>query len=251
VASTQQPVSGIDLAAINTSLQNTDALAIIQWASQTFGSGLILSSSFGAESALMLHLVTQVVPDIPVVLVDTGYLFPETYRFIDTLSERFKLNLKVYQSPISPARMEATQGRLWEQQTAEALNTYDRIRKVQPMKQALADLNATAWLAGLRGHQTSHRSALRTVEKQNGVYKIHPILGWTTKDIFEYFRKHDLPYHPLYEQGYASIGDWHSTRAITEGMNARDGRFLGLKQECGLHLPASSEEDSSRSASDL
>lgn len=249
-AATDNPAS-LDLNALHEQLSNADSLDIIRWAHQTFGSGLILTSSFGAESALMLHLTCQIIPQIPVVLIDTGYLFPETYRFIEALRERFNLNLKVYQSPLSPARMEAIHGRLWEEGTAEALNTYDRIRKVEPMQRALKELNVTAWLAGLRSNQTSHRANLRVVEKQNGVYKVHPILRWTTKDIYDYFKKHDLPYHPLYDQGYKSIGDWHSTRPITADMDARDGRFLGLKQECGLHLPATKEEESSRHSSDL
>lgn len=250
-AALPRPQETLDLEAANHDLAAMDSLGIIRWAHERFGNGLILTSSFGAESALMLHLTVQVVPQIPVVVVDTGYLFPETYQFIETLRERFNLNLKVYQSPISPAWMEATQGKLWEVGTAEALNTYDRIRKVEPMQRAIAELGATAWLAGLRSNQTAHRANLRTIEKQNGVYKVHPILNWTTKDIYDHFKRHDLPYHPLYEQGYKSIGDWHSTRPVTAGMDSRDGRFLGLKQECGLHLPATREEDSSRSSSDL
>lgn len=241
----------LNLADVNAQLKGADASAVIQWAAGVFKQGLILTSSFGAESALMLHLTTQVLPEIPVIVIDTGYLFPETYQFIDVLQKRFDLNLKVYQSPISPARMEATQGRLWESQTVEALNTYDHLRKVEPMQRALRELGVKAWLAGLRGNQTKHRASLRPVELQNGIYKVHPILGWSSKDIYDYFQKHDLPYHPLFEKGYASIGDVHSTASITDGMNARDGRFHGLKQECGLHLPATKEEDSSRSSSDL
>lgn len=251
-AASASPQQDLDLTQANAQLVAADADTIIRWAADTFKEGLILTSSFGAESALMLHLTTRIVPAIPVIVIDTGYLFPETYQFMQTLKARFKLNLKVYQSPISPARMEATMGKLWEEPTADSLNDYDRIRKVEPMQRALHELNATAWLAGLRSNQTTHRSHLRVVEKQNGIHKVHPILGWSTRDIYEYFKKHDLPYHPLYEQGYQSIGDWHSTRPITQqDGSARDGRFHGLKQECGLHLPASKEEESSRSSSDL
>lgn len=250
-ATAHNTAANLDLDAINAELKGASAQAIIQWSADTFKQGLILTSSFGAESALMLHLATQALPNIPVVVVDTGYLFPETYKFIELLHERLGLNLKVYQSPISPARMEATHGRLWEKGTVDALNTYDRLRKVEPMQRALKELGVGAWLAGLRSNQTQHRASLRTVEKLNGVYKVHPILGWSSKDIFNYFKQHDLPYHPLFEKGYASIGDVHSTVSVTEGMNARDGRFQGLKQECGLHLPETQEEDSSRSSSDL
>jgi phosphoadenosine phosphosulfate reductase len=193
----------------------------------------------------------QVAPGIPVILIDTGFLFPETYRFADELTQRLKLNLKVYQSPISPARMVALHGPLWEQ-GREGLDKYDRMRKVEPMQRALKELDAAAWLAGLRSQQTDHRKTLATVGLQNGIYKVHPILRWTTKDVHAYLKKHDLPYHPLYEKGYPSIGDWHSTRAITgEDAHERETRFRGLKQECGLHLPASEAEDASRESSGL
>src|SRR5690606_23489534 len=108
-----------------------------------------------------------------------------------------------------------------------------------------------AWLAGLRKGQTEHRKHLRHVELQGDTYKVHPILTWTTKAVHEYLKRHDLPYHPLHEQGYASIGDWHSTRPVGAGEDERAGRFGGLKQECGLHLPKSPEENASREASGL
>ncbi|MCX5661595.1 MAG: phosphoadenylyl-sulfate reductase [Planctomycetota bacterium] len=241
----------IDLDAVNRQLAGATPEHVVRWAAETFSTGLVMTSSFGAQSAVMLHLVTQVIPDIPVVFVDTGYLFPETYQFAEALTRRLKLNLKVYQSPLSPARMEALMGRLWEEETKEALDRYDQIRKKEPMQRALRELGVTAWLAGLQRHQTEHRSKLRVVELQNGMPKIHPVLEWTSRDVYQYLKRHDLPYHPLYEQGYASIGDVHSTRPIGEGMNERDGRFGGLKQECGLHLPTTPDENDSRGASNL
>ncbi len=245
------PAGELDLEAANAELADADAPTIIRWAAEQFGDGLIMTSSFGAQAAVMLHLASQVVPDIPVVFIDTGFLFPETYRFADELTRRLKLNLKVYQSPMSPARMVALHGPLWES-GREGLDLYDRMRKVEPMQRALSELKATAWLAGLRRQQTEHRKSLPIVGVQNGIHKVLPILSWTTKDVHEYLKKHDLPYHPLYEKGYVSIGDWHSTRAITDNdTNERDTRFRGLKQECGLHLPASQEEDASRESSGL
>ena len=164
--------------------------------------------------------------------------------------ERLNLNLKVYQSHLSPARHEALHGKQWEQ-GPEGLAEYNQIRKVEPMHQALRELSASAWLAGLRGEQTEHRSGLRAVDLQDGLHKIHPILGWTTRDVHLYLTEHNLPYHPLYEKGYRSIGDTHSTIPVTADMHERAGRFHGLKQECGLHLPDSAEEDRSRQSSGL
>ena len=241
---------GLDLASANQQLAGASALRVIEWARETFGEGLVMTSSFGAQSALLLHLATRVVPDIPVIFIDTGYLFPETYRFAEQLTDRLNLNLKVYRPRYSAAWLEATCGKLWEQ-GEEGLEQYLQIAKVEPMQRALDDLNVTAWLAGLRAEQTDHRASLRTVETQDGRYKIHPVLDWSTKDLHEYFKAHDLPYHPLYYQGYASIGDVHSTRPITDQQHEREGRFSGLRQECGLHLPSSEEEDASRNASGL
>ena len=248
----QQATPDLDLQAVNREWGDADAADLVRWSHETFGSGLVMSTSFGIQSAVMLHLVTQVVPDVPVVWVDTGYLPVETYRFADELSSRLNLNLKVYQSPISPARMEALYGRLWDQHEVEALNRYDQIRKVEPMQRALRELGATAWLTGLRADQTEHRKSLDRVGLQGERYKVMPILKWTSKDVYQYLMAHDLPYHPLFDKGYVSVGDWHSSRPITAADSSeRDTRFKGLKQECGLHLPQSPEEAASLDSSSL
>lgn len=240
----------IDVDAANELLQGKDASGIIEWAHSVFGDHLVMTTSFGAQSALMLHLVTQVIPDIPIIFIDTGFHFAETYRFADEMTRRLKLNLKVYQSHVSPARMVALHGQLWDQD-ADAMTMYNKMRKVEPMQRALRELDVHAWLAGLRSNQTDFRASLRFVESQNGIAKVHPILNWSTKDVHAYLKANDLPYHPLHEQGYPSIGDWHSTSPIGETQDERAGRFRGLKQECGLHLPSTPEENESRQSSGL
>ncbi len=244
------PATPIDLDAANRQLADADAQRIIRWARETFGEGLAMTSSFGAQAAVMLHLVTRIVPDIPVIFIDTGYLFAETYHFAEQLRRRLNLNLHIYQPEMSPARMEAVYGRLWEK-GLEGLNRYDQIRKVEPMQRALRELNVTAWLAGVRGDQTEHRAALRIVEKSTEVYKVHPILSWHRQDVDRYIKDHDLPLHPLVAKGYTSIGDRHSTRPVKTGEDERAGRFRGLKTECGLHLPQTVEEAQSRDGSGL
>ena len=220
-----------------TAIDASSATEVVAWAASEFGDRLVLSTSFGIQAAVMLHLATQAKPEIPVIWVDTGYLPPETYTFAESLSERLDLNLHVYQSPISPARMEAVHGRLWEHDDAEALDTYNRIRKVEPMGRALRELGAEAWLSGLRADQTAHRKTLPVVGLQGGRTKILPILDWSAKDIHAYLKVHALPYHPLFEQGYATVGDWHSSRPLTAAdSHERETRFGGLKEECGLHL---------------
>jgi len=243
-------MSSIDLTTTNARLNGASAETVTQFAADTFGDGLVLSSSFGAQAAVMLRLATLIKPNIPVVFVDTGYLFPETYRFADELTKRLNLNLRVYTPLVTCARLEATEGKVWEQGEA-GHKRYNAIFKVEPMQRALKELKATAWLAGLRAGQTDHRAQLRLVDEQDGLHKIHPILRWTTKQVHEYLKLHDLPYHPLYDLGYPSIGDVHSTRAIGAGEDERAGRFGGLAQECGLHLPKTEIENVSAGSAGL
>jgi len=242
----------LDLVSVNQQLSNYNASAIVHWADEQFGEHLLMSTSFGIQSAVMLHLVTQVVPQIPIIWIDTGYLPKETYLFAEELTHRLNLNLKVYQSELSPARMEAVYGKIWEDKSVESLNLYDRIRKVEPMQRALKELEAKAWLAGLRQNQTQFRKKLEVVNKQGEHYKILPILSWNSRDIYEYLTKHDLPYHPYFDQGYVSVGDWHSSRPLSsQDEDERDTRFHGVKQECGLHLPLNEDEAQSLDSSQL
>lgn len=244
------PTGDVDLEAVNAELEGRPAEEILGWAAERFGRALIMSSSFGAESALMLHLVTRVAPGTPVVFLDTGYLFPETYTFAEELTQRFELDVRVFNPRMTAARQEALYGRLYDG-SDEDVERYNRINKVEPMDRALRELGARAWIAGLRRSQTEHRSSLRPVELVDGVYKVHPILGWSREDVRAYMAAHDLPYHPLYPYGYRSIGDVHSTVPTREGQDERDGRYLGASRECGIHLPRTAEEDASLKSSGL
>jgi phosphoadenosine phosphosulfate reductase len=222
------------LAELNTWMAGLTAEQRVEWALKNSAGNHALSSSFGAQAAVSLHLVTQLKPDIPVILIDTGYLFPETYQFVDTLTDQLSLNLKVYRPAIGRAWAEARYGRLWEQ-GVEGLEQYNRIRKVEPMQRALAELEINGWFAGLRRSQSRSRHEIPFVEWQRGHWKFHPIADWADRDVGMYLQRHGLPYHPLWEQGYVSIGDTHTTRRWEPGMDAEDTRFFGLKRECGLH----------------
>lgn len=194
----------------------------------------VVSSSFGAQSAVMLHLVTQQDPDIPVILIDTGYLFPETYRFIDELTQGLRLNLKVYRPQSSGAWQEARFGQRWEQGLS-GLEAYNQENKVAPMERALDELDVGTWFSGLRRGQSAGRESTPFVESSGSRFKVHPIADWTDKDVYVYLKKHGLPYHPLWEQGYVSIGDVHTTKSLAEVDSFEETRFFGLKRECGLH----------------
>lgn len=206
----------------------------IRWAYQQFGDKLVLSTSFGVQSAVMLHLVTTQIPAIPVIFIDTGYLFPATYTFAQALTERLQLNLKTYVPQQTAAQQEALYGKLWEQGVA-GLERYNRINKVEPMNRAITEMGARAWLSGLRRSQSSTRQQRTFVEQQNRILKIYPILDWSDRDIYTYLTENNLPYHPLWEQGYVSVGDWHSTKKLGLGMTEEETRFGGIKRECGLH----------------
>ncbi len=216
-------------------LESLPAEERIAWGLDHFGGGSIaLTSSFGAQSAVSLHMATVQCPDLPVIVVDTGYLFPETYRFIDSLTERLSLNLKVYRPQISSAWQEARHDKLWEK-GVEGIKQYNQMNKVDPMDVALDELGINAWISGLRRQQSVTRKNLPVLVAQKGRVKIHPIIDWTDMDVGAYLTKHDLPYHPLWDEGYTSIGDWHTSHKLTGDMNPEDARFFGLKRECGLH----------------
>ncbi len=219
---------------LNAWLDSLDAGARLTWALANAPGRAVLSTSFGTQSAAVLHLVTQQAPDIPVVLVDTGYLFPETYRFADALGARLALNLHVARAQDSPAWFEARHGQLWEQ-GLDGIERYNAMRKVEPMQRALDTLGATLWIAGLRRSQSSTREHRRVLERSGTRWKLHPIIDWTDRDVGAYLKAHALPYHPLWEQGYVSIGDVHTTRPLSADVDAEATRFFGLKRECGLH----------------
>lgn len=223
-----------DLARVNTRLESLDAPQRVAWALEHGPARPALSSSFGAQSAVTLHLLTQQKPDIAVILVDTGYLFEETYRFADALTERLKLNLRIYRPLISRAWMEARHGRLWEQGLA-GIEQYNNLRKVEPMRRALDELDVGTWFTGLRRGQSDSRAATPIVQQRGARWKVNPIADWNDRDIWQYMQQHDLPYHPLWERGYVSIGDVHTTRRWEPGMREQDTRFFGLKRECGIH----------------
>jgi len=233
----QQSWSNSQLEAINPCLEKLSAKDRVQWALDYLPDQPILTSSFGAQSAVMLHLVTERVPDIPVILIDTGYLFPETYAYVDELRDRLSLNLQIFRAKMSPAWQEVRFGRLWEQ-GVEGIERYNQMNKVEPMARALKRSNTGIWFSGLRRNQSGSRRDINIVQAhQNNVVKVHPLADWTSRDIHAYMKAYDLPGHPLQDQGYVSIGDHHTSRPLGQQDNDEDTRFFGMVRECGLHQP--------------
>lgn len=219
---------------INGKLEELTPEQRVSWALEALPEGHVLSSSFGIQAAVLLHMVTKIRPDIPVVLIDTGYLFDETYNFIDQLKDKLDLNLKIYSNPMTPAWQEVRYGKLWEQ-GIEGLTKYNQMNKVEPMDRAFEELGVQTWFSGLRREQSQSRSHLPVLQVQNHKFKVLPIINWTNRQVYHYLKEHGLSYHPLWEKGYVSVGDWHTSRPLEPGMSEEETRFFGLKRECGLH----------------
>jgi phosphoadenosine phosphosulfate reductase len=227
--------TGTALEETNRFLAGLSADARVAWAIEHTPGLHVVTSSFGVQAAVMLHLVTQVAPGIPVVVVDTGYLFPETYQFMDALTSRLNLNLVVCRAELSPAWQEARYGKQWEQ-GIDGIRAYNHRNKVAPLDAKFNALGVTTWFTGLRREQASSRAETPFIDVAAGRVKVQPIADWTKQDVHRYLEQHELPYHPLFEQGYVSIGDTHSTRPLTLGMSEEETRFGGLVRECGLHV---------------
>lgn len=222
------------LTTVNQLLESQTAEQRIAWALEYLPAQAVLSSSFGIQAAVSLHMATRQYSGIPVILIDTGYLFPETYRFIDELTETLGLNLQIFRANISPAWQEARYGKLWTQ-GIEGIECYNQINKVEPMNRALATLSAATWFSGLRREQADSRARLPVLAIQHGVFKLLPIIDWDNRQVYRYLTSQGLKYHPLWEQGYLSVGDTHTTHKWEPGMSEEQTRFFGLKRECGLH----------------
>jgi len=232
----------LDLAAARAHLEPLSAEDRLSWAWETFGDSFCLTTSFGIQSAVLLHMASRLGDGragagVRVIWVDTGYLPAETYRYAKELCERLPLNLQVVQSDLSPARMEALYGQLWETGSLEDLSLYNRLRKVEPLDRALKQGGIRCWASGVRGSQTDHRRTMTALDSVRGLWSVRPLLSWRPKDVFYYMERHQLPQHPLFAEGYSTVGDWHSSAADDGTREGRATRFGGLKQECGIHLP--------------
>lgn len=231
MAAVSTPVE-LDLDAVNRELEGANPQAILAWTWKAFQPHVILTCSFQHDGVVLAHMLRTIAPEVPVVFIDTGFHFPETLAYRDEIRRRFGITLVELQ-PIMPRE---------EFARTHGLDLYARnpdlcchINKVEPLKRYLPGVRA--WINGRRRDQASTRQAIRAVEAfQTGLYKVNPLAMWTSRDTFYYMEQHDIPTHPLFEQGYASIGCAPCTRPVLAGEHERDGRWAGTgKTECGLH----------------
>tara|TARA_Y100000589_G_scaffold329229_1_gene375191 strand:+ start:4211 stop:4942 length:732 start_codon:yes stop_codon:yes gene_type:complete len=226
------------LNSFNKELLNKNALEIIEWAYKKFDNRLAFTTSFGIQSSVLLHLIqnSSLKKQVKIFWIDTGYLPKETYIYSDILIKKLSLDINIIQSKMSPARMEALYGKLWESKDIKDIDKYHKIRKVEPLDKALKKYSINCWGSGVRAQQTNNRGKMKFIELIRGTFSLRPLLGWSQKDIFYYMKENELPQHPLFEKGYSTIGDWHSSNPETTNIKGRETRFGGLKQECGLHV---------------
>ena len=210
----------------------------LKWGFEQFDERFVLTTSFGIQSAVLLHMTVGIKSNQKpkVIWIDTGYLPKETYNYAEKLTTLFELNLVVAQSPLSPARMEALYGRLWETGVQKDLEKYHQIRKVEHLEKAFSGLNVHCWASGVRKGQTKNRQSMSNIDCIRERLSLRPLLNWTKKDIFYYMDKNKLPQHPLFEKGFSTVGDWHSSEAENTNTKGRSTRFGGLSEECGIHL---------------
>jgi phosphoadenosine phosphosulfate reductase len=219
----------LNIEQVNAALVAFSPEEIIRWTDTQTGV-VAMTSSFGIDSAVFLRMVTRIIPDIPVVLVDNG-LFSETLEHLGTLTKLFDLNVLRCSCGLSPEELNDLHSTCL-QGGDKGMEEYQRITKVVPLRKTLLALGTEALLSGIRAEQTPHRASMRQVEEdEDGIYRIHPLHTWTHRQMDDYLALHELPRNSLYFKGYGSVGDIRTTRPG----KGRSGRQLGEKTECGIH----------------
>jgi phosphoadenosine phosphosulfate reductase len=223
-----------ELKAKSRELESASAKEILAFAFATWPR-VAISTAFGPEGCALIHLAVQLKPDVPVFTVDTGFLFEESIALRQQLVEKYGINLKVLEGQVSLIEQERLHGpRLYERDT----DLCCALRKVEPTERALDGLDA--WIAGLRRDQGKSRATIDLLERYDHkdgapLVKVNPLARWTRKDTWDYLLKNEVPYNPLLDRGYKSIGCWPCTQPVDAGADERAGRWGGQKAECGIH----------------
>jgi phosphoadenosine phosphosulfate reductase len=235
----------LELAPLNAMFETADPVKVIEWAAAEFApEDIVMSSSFGAESAALLHMANQILPGIRVIFVNTGYLFPETHAHMESLRQRLNLNVWTYRTtndPISYLHKAGEENPAWRKD----IESCCAANKNEPFDRAMRALKPKVWLRGIRRDQAKTRESHDFLEwsTRHNCYAVSPLLKLDRRTIHAYLKKYDLPYHPLFELGYASIGcnPLSCTRPIQLGEDPRAGRWSeSTKVECGINVDKNS-----------
>jgi phosphoadenosine phosphosulfate reductase len=226
-------VTDEELKLVSDSFEDADPKEVLKWSAETFGSTVAMATGFGAEGCALIDMIAKASPDLRIFYLDTDLLFPETYELKEKIEARYGIRLERRATNISLEEQTIKYGdRLWENQPDECC----RIRKVEPLKRMIDGLDA--WITAIRRDQSPARANAGIVErdKKFNIVKINPLATWSAKDVWNYIIKHDVPYNPLHDKGYPSIGCAPCTTPIKIGEDPRAGRWRGkTKTECGLH----------------
>jgi phosphoadenosine phosphosulfate reductase len=233
---TTLPLTPVDVDRVATEFEDRSAEEVLAWAVERFAGRIVLTCSWQRQSSVLVDMLHRVGADVRIVELDTGLLFPETYATRERLIERYGLDVEL----VAPRRTVAEQAEdegpeLWAREPDRCCG----LRKVEPLERALDGMDA--WITGIRRAQSATRTGARKVELdlRRGVVKVQPLVDWSDEDVQGYLYAHDVPYNPLHDQGYPSIGCVPCTRPVVEGEDPRAGRWAAFgKTECGLHLPA-------------
>jgi phosphoadenosine phosphosulfate reductase len=218
----------------NRLLENATPQAILRWAVDTYHPRLTMATAFGAEGCCLIHMLAEIEPSVRIFNLETGYQFPETLELRERIKQRYDIAVEWVRPEQAVAEYEADHGGpLYRIRPDQCCHD----RKVLPLRRAVAGYEA--WISAIRCDQTSHRAAADVVQwdKKFNLVKVNPLLNWTRQDVWDFIRANDVPYNPLHDRGYPSIGCWPCTRPVADGEDERAGRWAGtLKKECGLHL---------------
>jgi phosphoadenosine phosphosulfate reductase len=213
--------------------ESSSAAELVSFALERFSPRVAIASSFSAEDVVLIHLAAQAGRDFRVFTLDTDFLFRETYALIDNIERRYNIKVERTKPRLSPEEQAAEFGEaLWNRHPDRCCN----LRKVEPLTQKLSELDA--WVTGIRRDQAPTRAKAPKLERDAkfGLIKFNPLADWKWEQVWDYIRSHDIPYNPLHDQGYPSIGCTYCTRPVQEGEDLRAGRWSGFaKTECGLH----------------
>ena len=214
-------------------LENASPQVILKWALDEFGSDVALATGFGAEGCILVDMVARIDTSARIFYLDTDLLFPETYELRDRLEERYGIRFERRSAARSLEQQTLRHGeKLWERDP----DLCCRLRKVEPLKQMLSGLRA--WITAIRRDQSPARAHAKVVDQDAKfeLIKINPLAGWTKQQVWKYALENEVPYNPLYDQGYSSIGCMPCTTPVQINEDQRAGRWRGFqKTECGLH----------------
>jgi phosphoadenosine phosphosulfate reductase len=230
----------LDLKRLSDEREGQSPLDVLRWATETFSPRLGMATAFGAEGCVLLHMLAglrdETGRDLYIFNLDTGYQFPETLALRERFQDKYGLTIHLEGSPQSVAELEAENGGpVWTTDTDRCCH----LRKVLPLKSVMDRNLFDAWITAIRRDQTPQRASAGIVERDRkfGIVKVNPLANWSKGDVWKYLIANDVPYNPLHDQGFPSIGCWPCTKAVRPGEDDRAGRWSGqAKTECGIHV---------------